>query len=193
MKRKSSAAFLSFPKSSTPRAVRESWSALTGVIKMNSMLRLVCFALLVASVPSAAFAKAKHSKSRENDSPRPSTKDALPNLRAESAMIIDLDTGDELFSKNPDQVRAIASVGKLFLALAVRGKHLPLDGVTSIQEEDRKFASGGARSRLPIGKTFTNHALLRAMLISSDNRACTAVGRGAGLDPPALIQSMNEV
>src|SRR6266498_3687772 len=98
------------------------------------MLRLACFAVLVAIFPEAALAKArsdtntvKHSKSREKTSSPQPLRDALPNVRAESAIIVDLDTGDELYSKNPDQVRAIASVGKLFLALAVRGKQLPLD------------------------------------------------------------------
>jgi D-alanyl-D-alanine endopeptidase (penicillin-binding protein 7) len=121
------------------------------------------------------------------------TKAGLPNIQAESAIIVDLDSGDELYSKGADQVRAIASVGKIFLALAVRARDLSLDGLTTIEEEDRKFASGGARSRLPVGKAFSNHDLLRAMLISSDNRACTALGRGAGLDAPQLIAAMNDV
>src|SRR5215813_3746929 len=137
-----------------------------------------------AARPAHARVSAKHARAKDKSSASSAiAKDGSPGLKAESAIIVDLDTGEELYGKNADQVRAIASVGKLFLALAVRGKNLPLDGVTAIQEEDRKFASGGARSRLPVGKSFTNHDLLRAMLIQSDNRACTAVGRGAGLDP----------
>jgi D-alanyl-D-alanine endopeptidase (penicillin-binding protein 7) len=104
---------------------------------------------------------------------------------------VDLDTGTELFAKNADEIRPNASVGKLFLALAVRGKSLPLDGVTAISEEDKRSASGGSRSRLPVGKSFVNHDLLRAMLISSDNRACTALGRAAGLGVAQLIAAMN--
>jgi D-alanyl-D-alanine endopeptidase (penicillin-binding protein 7) len=159
---------------------------------------LVLAAALVFSVAGAAEARshavAKHANKHDNSpSPRPLTRDGLPNIQAESAIIVDLDTGEELFAKNADTVRPIASVGKLFLALAVRGKTFPLDGVTEIHEEDRKFASGGARSRLPVGKSFTNHDLLRAMLISSDNRACTALGRGAGLGADDLIAAMNGV
>jgi serine-type D-Ala-D-Ala endopeptidase (penicillin-binding protein 7) len=151
------------------------------------------------SGPAAARSRppAKSSSRHENSrSPAGVTKDGLPNIQAESALIVDLDSGQELYAKNADQVRAIASVGKLFLALAVRsssGKMLPLDGVTAITDEDRKFASGGARSRLPVGKSFTNHDLLRAMLISSDNRAPTALGRAVGLDPPALVAAMNKL
>jgi D-alanyl-D-alanine endopeptidase (penicillin-binding protein 7) len=119
------------------------------------------------------------------------TRDGLPNVRAASAIIIDLDTGAELYAKNADEIRPIASVGKLFLALTVRGKKLPLEGATEIHEEDKRLASGGSRSRLPVGKSFLNHDLLRAMLISSDNRACSALGRAVGLSPRELIAAMN--
>lgn len=150
------------------------------------------------AAPARAEARArtpgKHARGQDKSTGAQAiAKDGSPGLKAEAAIIVDLDSGEELYAKNADQVRAIASVGKLFLALAVRGKNLPLDGVTTIQEEDRKFASGGARSRLPVGKSFTNHDLLRAMLIQSDNRACTAVGRGAGLEPTELITAMNAV
>src|SRR5512143_2965885 len=115
---------------------------------------LVCVAL--AAPAHARGRRAANSSTRHDNSKSPSrtTKDGLPNVQAESAIIVDLDSGQELYAKNADQVRAIASVGKLFLALAVRGpdgKRLPLDGVTTITDEDRKFASGGARSRLPVG------------------------------------------
>lgn len=119
------------------------------------------------------------------------TKSGMPNIQAASAIIVDLDSGAELYAKNPDEIRPIASVGKLFLALTVRGKGLPLEGATAIAEEDRLLARGGARSRLPVGKLFNNHDLLRAMLISSDNRACSALGRAAGMTPERLVAAMN--
>lgn len=139
-------------------------------------------------------AKAKVGKrGRRGPAPvAPLTRDGLPNIQAPAAVVIDLDTGEELYAKNPDAVRPIASVGKLFAALAVRHANIALDSVTTILPDDRKIASGGARSRLFEGKSFTNHDLLRAMLIASDNRAVTAVGRGAGLAPDGLIRAMNE-
>jgi D-alanyl-D-alanine endopeptidase (penicillin-binding protein 7) len=120
------------------------------------------------------------------------TKSGLPNIQAASAIIVDLDTGKELYSKNADEVRPIASVGKLFLALTVRAKGIDLAGSTAIADEDQRLARGGARSRLPVGKLFNNHDLLRAMLISSDNRACSALGRAVGWTPEKLVKAMNE-
>jgi D-alanyl-D-alanine endopeptidase (penicillin-binding protein 7) len=152
------------------------------------MLGLGTFAV---ALPRDAHARG-HARAHERATPA-LTRDGLPNVKADSAIIVDLDTGEELFAKNADAVRPIASVGKLFLALAVRAKGLPLEGTTTIVADDKEFASGGARSRLPVGRTFNNHDLLRAMLIASDNRACTAVGRGAGLDPKGLVAAMNDV
>lgn len=148
----------------------------------------------VLATPSNAWArKGKHGNRHQKVVVIPAvTKGGLPNVQAASAIVVDLDTGAELFAKNADEIRPIASVGKLFLALTVRGKKLPLDGTTEIREEDKGFARGGARSRLPVGVTFMNHDLLRAMLISSDNRACTALGRAAGMTAKQLVAGMNE-
>ena len=155
--------------------------------------------LMLLAVPRTAEARstrrgASSSKSAKriyNPPVSPLTRAGLPNIQAASAIIVDLDTGAELFAKNADEIRPIASVGKLFLALAVRGKGFPLEATTAIQEEDQRFARGGARSRLPVGKSFLNHDLLRAMLISSDNRACTALGRAAGWTVDELVAAMN--
>jgi serine-type D-Ala-D-Ala endopeptidase (penicillin-binding protein 7) len=160
------------------------------------MPRLSSFAAVVLgfvlAAGTAAARPAKHLKrQRKTSSVAQTTKDGLPNIQARSAIIVDLDTGEELYAKNADELRPIASVGKLFLALTVRGKNLPLDGSTAITKEDLDSARGGARSRLPVGRVFNNHDLLRAMLISSDNRACTALGRAVGLTAQQLIAAMN--
>jgi D-alanyl-D-alanine endopeptidase (penicillin-binding protein 7) len=120
------------------------------------------------------------------------TKDGLPNIMAEGAVIMDLDAGSELFSKDADTPRPIASVGKIFAALVARDKGIPLEGETAISEEDKQYAQGGSRSRLPVGRAFKNVDLMKAVLIASDNRAVTAIGRGAGLTPKQLVEAMNE-
>ncbi|HEX8113137.1 MAG TPA: serine hydrolase, partial [Kofleriaceae bacterium] len=98
----------------------------------------------------------------------------------------------ELFAKDADEVRPIASTTKIFVAMAVR-KHLDLDGWTEITKVDAHYAAGGARTRLDIGQKFRNKDLLRAMLIASDNRAPTALGRAAGMSPDDLVAAMNEI
>ena len=106
--------------------------------------------------------------------------------------MLDAATGDELFGKEADEPRPIASTTKIFVAMAVR-KRLDLDGWTEITRSDAQAAIGGARTRLDIGQKFRNKDLLRAMLIASDNRAPTAVGRAAGMSPDELVAAMNAV
>ena len=86
----------------------------------------VVLALLLAAAP--VWANKKGRTPAQKPKPRRTqivrevperTRDGLPNIRSEAALIVDLDDGAELYAKNPEQVRAIASVGKLFLALVL--------------------------------------------------------------------------
>ncbi|HET9625261.1 MAG TPA: serine hydrolase [Kofleriaceae bacterium] len=122
----------------------------------------------------------------------PAHAESLPEVHSKTAVVLDADSGDEIFSKDADDIRPIASTTKIFVAMAVR-KKLDLDGWTQITKVDAKFAAGGARTRLDIGQKFRNKDLLRAMLISSDNRAPTALARAAGMDPDELVAAMTQV
>jgi D-alanyl-D-alanine endopeptidase (penicillin-binding protein 7) len=119
------------------------------------------------------------------------TRGGQPNIQAQAAAVIDLGSNEELVMKNADAVRPIASISKLMAALVVLDKKLDMDAETKMTESDKQIATGGARSRLPIGLTFTNRDLLHAALMASDNRAVPALGRAVGLDPPALVAAMN--
>lgn len=123
----------------------------------------------------------------------PARADELPEVKSRSAVVIDAATGAEIFGKGADEIRPIASTTKIFVALAVRKHGLDLDGWTEITRGDARQARGGARTRLDVGKKFRNRDLLRAMLMASDNRAPTALGRAAGLEPGALVTAMNKL
>lgn len=114
-------------------------------------------------------------------------------LKSRNAVVIDGETGAELYGKSADEIRPIASTTKIFVALAVRKAELDLDGWTEIRRDDANLAKGGARTRLDIGQTFRNRDLLRAMLLASDNRAPNALGRAVGLDTAGLVKAMNGV
>jgi serine-type D-Ala-D-Ala endopeptidase (penicillin-binding protein 7) len=122
----------------------------------------------------------------------PARAEDLPDLKSRSAVVLDAETGAEIFGKDADEIRPIASTTKIFVAMAIR-KHLDLDGWTEITKVDAHYASGGARTRLDVGQKFRNKDLLRAMLIASDNRAPTALGRAAGLAPDELVAAMNAI
>jgi D-alanyl-D-alanine endopeptidase (penicillin-binding protein 7) len=117
----------------------------------------------------------------------------LPEVKSRSVVVIDAETGVEIFGKDADEIRPIASTTKIFVAMAVRKKGLELDGWTEITRTDVRQARGGARTRLDIRRMFKNKDLLRAMLMASDNRAPTALGRAAGMTPEQLVDAMNGI
>jgi D-alanyl-D-alanine endopeptidase (penicillin-binding protein 7) len=106
---------------------------------------------------------------------------------------MDAETGAEIFGKDADEIRPIASTTKIYVAMVVRKHGLDLDGWTEITKADARSARGGARTRLDLGKKFRNRDLLRAMLLASDNRAPTALARAVGLDPDGLVTAMNKL
>ena len=116
---------------------------------------------------------------------------AGPDVRSKAVVVLDAATGAEIFAKDADDVRPIASTTKIFVAMVVRKHGLDLDGWTAITNGDARHARGGARTRLDVGKKFRNRDLLRAMLMASDNRAPTALARAVALDPDELVAAMN--
>ena len=117
----------------------------------------------------------------------------LPQVKSASAVVLDASTGTELYGKDADQIRSIASTTKIFVAMAVREHELDLEGWTEVTKGDAHEARGGSRTRLAVGDKFRNQDLLRAMLIASDNRAPTALARAAGMDRDELVAAMNKI
>jgi len=155
-------------------------------VRLVPRIVTVATAVCVASLIQVGTANAKRDKKIA-----PLTKEGLPNVQSDSAMVLNLEDGTVVYAKNPDRVRAIASTTKIFVALVARKKKIDLQGETEITEEDRGYAKGGARTRLPVGHKFKNIDLMRAMLVASDNRAPTAVARAAGMTPSELVDEMN--
>ena len=111
-------------------------------------------------------------------------------LKSSVAYVLDQNTNEVLFSKNPQAVLPIASITKLMTALVVVEAGLPLDEKISVTDEDidtEKFT----HSRLTVGTTLTRGDMLHLALMSSENRAAHALGRNypGGLD--AFVGAMN--
>lgn len=124
---------------------------------------------------------------------RSAAADDLPDVKSKAVAVIDAETGAEIFGKNADDIRAIASTTKIFVAMAVRKKGIDLEGWTEITRVDVKQARGGARTRLDIRRVFRNRDLMSAMLMASDNRAPSALGRAAGMSTEQLVAAMNDI
>lgn len=117
------------------------------------------------------------------------TPDALA-LRSSVALVVDQNTGEVLFQKNASAVLPIASITKLMTALVVTEAHQPMDELLEITEDDRDFERNTG-SRLRYGTMLTREDLLLLALMSSENRAASALGRNYPGGRPAFVVAMN--
>lgn len=117
------------------------------------------------------------------------TADTL-ELKSSVALVLDSDTNEVLFSKNPQAVLPIASLTKLMTAVVVTEANLPLSETLTITEEDIDTEKG-SRSRLRVGTSLSREEMLHLALMSSENRAAHALGRSypGGID--AFVAAMN--
>ena len=116
-----------------------------------------------------------------------------PILASPSVVAIDAATGAELYAKHADDVRPIASMTKLFAALALRGRRVDLAKSTTIDFDDAKASVGGAGTLLLEGERFKNADLFAAMMLASDNRVPSALARSAGWSIEDLRTAMTHV
>jgi serine-type D-Ala-D-Ala endopeptidase (penicillin-binding protein 7) len=113
-----------------------------------------------------------------------------PNLVSQAALIIDAKSGEAIFAKNSNHVTPIASITKLMTAMVVIDADLFLDEKLSVDIDDIDFLKG-SRSKLSIGTVLTRREMLTLALMSSENRAASALGRHFPGGLPGAIRAMN--
>lgn len=111
-------------------------------------------------------------------------------LKSSVALVMDQDTNEVLFSKNSQAVLPIASITKLMTAVVVSDAGLPLDEVLTVTEEDVDTEKG-SRSRLVVGARLTRGEMLHLALMSSENRAASALGRNYPGGLASFVSAMN--
>ncbi len=117
------------------------------------------------------------------------TEDEL-DLKSSVALVVDQDTDQVLFSKNPQAVLPIASITKLMTALVVTEANLPLDEELTVTQADLA-ATGRRSSKLRLGTQLSRGEMLHLALMSSENRAAHLLGRTypGGMD--RFVSAMN--
>ena len=116
--------------------------------------------------------------------------DDLLDLKSSVALVIDQDTNEVLFSKNPAAVLPIASITKLMTALVVIEAGLPLDEMLVVDQDDVN-ATTGSSSRLRVGTQLNRGEMLHLALMSSENRAAHVLGRSYPGGIRSFMAAMN--
>jgi D-alanyl-D-alanine endopeptidase (penicillin-binding protein 7) len=115
--------------------------------------------------------------------------DAL-DLKSNVAFVLDQSNAEVLFDKNADVPLPIASITKLMTALVVVEAHQDMNEILEITDADvdrEKFSS----SRLRPGTRMTRGDMLHIALMSSENRAASALGRNYPGGLSAAVAAMN--
>lgn len=111
-------------------------------------------------------------------------------LASSSALLIDLNSNEVLYSSNPDWVVPIASVTKLMTAMVVLDAKLPLDQRLPVTIRDAQEMQG-VFSRVRIGSEISRREMLLLTLMSSENRAAASLAHHYPGGYAAFIQAMN--
>lgn len=109
-------------------------------------------------------------------------------ITAVSALVVDDKTDTVLFTKNPEEVRPLASITKLMSALVLM--NMPIDWATTtiICKDDCDNES----HQINVGEKYTLDDLLHVALIASSNTAISALARMSGVTPENFVLLMNK-
>ncbi|ENV38928.1 hypothetical protein F959_00058 [Acinetobacter venetianus RAG-1 = CIP 110063] len=115
-----------------------------------------------------------------------------PSVNARSALVMDAQTGEVLFSKNSNMSVPIASITKLMTAVVTADARLNMSEEITLDSID--FAGAGGKnssSTLRVGDTMNRAELLLFALMKSENPAAAALARTYPGGRSAFVAAMN--
>lgn len=167
-------------------------------MKKITMLLLVALGLAFGAgqgVAETAQKKKPDSVKKHKHEKRHARRTALQEteglaLKSATALVMDQSTGAILFEKNPGAVMPIASITKLMTAMVALDAQPNMEEMLSISDEDVDTLRG-TRSRLRVGTPLPREDMLHLALMSSENRAASALSRYYPGGREAFIAAMN--
>jgi D-alanyl-D-alanine endopeptidase (penicillin-binding protein 7) len=117
------------------------------------------------------------------------TRDALA-LASNVALVLDQSSTEVLFEKNANVTLPIASITKLMTGLVVVEAQQDMNEILEVTEEDIDREKNSS-SRLRVGSQLSRANMLHIALMSSENRAASALGRHYPGGIRAFVAAMN--
>lgn len=117
------------------------------------------------------------------------TQDPL-DLKSNAVLVMDQNTAEVLFDKNAQVALPIASITKLMTSLVVVEANQNMDEMLEITSEDIDTIKR-SHSRLAVGSQLSRANMLHIALMSSENRAASALGRHYPGGLSAFVSAMN--
>ena len=114
--------------------------------------------------------------------------------KADSAIILDVNSNTILFEKNADERQGPASMSKLMLIYMVferlQNKTLTIDQEFLVSKKAWKF--GGSKMFVNIGEMVSVENLLKGIIVQSGNDACVVLAEGLSGTEENMVDEMNE-
>src|SRR6266498_3425838 len=133
-----------------------------------------------------------HARPKETPESAPAptefTPEGIPKTGAASVIVVDAHSGQTLYEKNPDQMRAAASTQKLLTALIVAERGF-LDQPVTVQQIDTM--ADPVKLNIKPGDTYQRIDLLRALLVKSPNDVARCLARDNAGSIDAFAEVMN--
>ena len=117
------------------------------------------------------------------------TRDPL-DLKSNVALVMDQSNSKVLFEKNSNVALPIASITKLMTSMVVVESNQNMDEMIEVTNDDIDREKNSS-SRLRVGSILSRSNMLHIALMSSENRAASALGRNYPGGLPAFVAAMN--
>lgn len=155
---------------------------------MRSLLPLLLGAVMLPATMDSAHAN-PFSASSKSSSGFLERRD-VPNLSSAAFVVANHRTGEVISERNGNRVMPIASLTKLMTALVVLDANLRLNEMLTVTNADIDRIKGTG-SRLAIGSKLSRAEMLHIALMSSENRAASALARHYPGGQRAFVEAMN--
>ncbi|MBS4725155.1 D-alanyl-D-alanine endopeptidase [Aeromonas veronii] len=155
---------------------------------MRSLLPLLLGAVMLPATMDSAHAN-PFSASSKSSSGFLERRD-VPNLSSAAFVVANHRTGEVISERNGNRVMPIASLTKLMTALVVLDANLRLNEMLTVTNADIDRIKGTS-SRLAIGSRLSRAEMLHIALMSSENRAASALARHYPGGQRAFVEAMN--
>jgi len=139
-----------------------------------------------------ARSRRAHAKPKQTSESAPAptefTPEGIPKTGAASVIVVDAHSGQTLYEKNADQMRAAASTQKLLTALIIAERGF-LDQTVTVQQIDTMAEP--VKLNIKPGDTYQRIDLLRALLVKSPNDVARCLARDNAGSVDAFAEVMN--
>ena len=113
-----------------------------------------------------------------------------PKVMAETAIVMDMDTGEVLYAKGIDEKRAPASTTKIMTAMLAIEK-VPFETQITFTDEVNNIEAGSTHIGIKPGETLTMKDCAYAILLASANEVSSGVAEYIGTTVPTFVDMMN--